>query len=99
MVYCEGIITSVSHVGLKLRTNVHYHEIKNLFLEKEHRDGTIIERMHVTDTTYPINFEDRTLIPEYGLSIYKDFQIIVLQEMPENASAGQLPRCLDCVCH
>ncbi|ORD95614.1 MCM3, partial [Hepatospora eriocheir] len=94
MVCCEGIVTSVSHVRPKLRTSVHYDEIKNQFFEKEYRDGTMIERMPITDTTYPTNFEGRTLIPEYGLSIYKDFQTIVLQEMPENAPAGHLPRSL-----
>ena len=48
-------------------------KLKISFFEKEYRDVTMIEKIPVTDTTYPTNFEGRLLIPEYGLSTYKDF--------------------------
>lgn len=32
---------------------------------------------------------------EYGLSIYRDQQSLVLQELPEKAPTGLLPRALD----
>ncbi|ORD92827.1 MCM3 [Hepatospora eriocheir] len=74
MVCCKGIVTSVSLVRPKLRTSVHYDEIKNQFFIKEYNDDTMIERMPVTDTTYPTNFEGRTLIWDMGLALIKIFK-------------------------
>jgi len=52
----------------------------------------------ITPSTHPTqNREGRPLETEFGLSTYKDHQTVTLQEMPERAPMGQLPRSVDLV--
>jgi DNA replication licensing factor MCM3 len=37
------------------------------------------------------------LSPEYGYCLYKDSQVVTIQEMPENAQVGQLPRSIQVI--
>lgn len=93
MVCVEGIVTSVSAVRPKLLKSVHYCPTMNMFYEKQYRDNTMISCLPPTNTVYPTrNADGHMLKPEYGPSEYQDFQIINLQEMPENSPTGVLPR-------
>ena len=54
--------------------------------------------INITSAVYPTkDSEGHDLETEFGLSAYKDHQTITLQEMPEKAPMGQLPRSIELV--
>jgi DNA replication licensing factor MCM3 len=54
--------------------------------------------VQLTSSSYPtVDREGRPLETEFGLSSYKDHQTVTLQEMPERAPMGQLPRSVELV--
>lgn len=55
-------------------------------------------RIHMTSSVYPTQDADgNPLETEFGQCHFKDYQTIVLQEMPEKAPMGQLPRSVQLV--
>lgn len=49
-------------------------------------------------SAYPIEDENKNrLVTEFGLSTFRDHQTIAIQEMPERAPPGQLPRSVEIV--
>ncbi|TGZ85068.1 MCM-domain-containing protein [Ascodesmis nigricans] len=98
LVSLEGIVTKVSLVRPKVVKSVHYNEAKNLFHAREYRDQTMSFNTPATTSVYPTeDSEGNPLITEYGYSTYRDHQVISIQEMPERAPAGQLPRSVDVI--
>jgi DNA replication licensing factor MCM3 len=54
--------------------------------------------INITSSVYPTKDKDgNTMETEFGLSTYKDYQTITLQEMPERAPMGQLPRSVELI--
>lgn len=54
--------------------------------------------INITSSVYPQkDQENNALETEFGLSKFKDHQTITLQEMPEKAPMGQLPRSIELV--
>lgn len=98
MVSLEGIVTRCSLVRPKVIKSVHYNERKKSFHFREYKDQTMTANGMTTSSVYPQEDEEgNPLITEYGYSTYRDHQSISIQEMPERAPAGQLPRGVDVI--
>ena len=98
MVSLEGIVTKCSLVRPKVVKSVHYNEKKNTFLFREYRDQTMSANAPASTSVYPQQDKDGDpLVTEYGYCTYRDHQTVSIQEMPERAPAGQLPRGVDVI--
>ncbi|XP_054833867.1 DNA replication licensing factor MCM3 isoform X1 [Eublepharis macularius] len=97
VVCVEGIVTKCSLVRPKIVRSVHYCPATKKTIERRYTDMTSLEAFPST-AVYPTKDEENNpLETEYGLSSYKDHQTIAIQEMPEKAPAGQLPRSVDVI--
>ncbi|KAI1162431.1 MCM2/3/5 family-domain-containing protein [Nemania serpens] len=97
MVSIEGIVTRCSLIRPKVVRSVHFNEKKNIFHYRDYRDQTMTTGV-TTSSVYPQEDEDgNPLLTEYGFCTYRDHQTISIQEMPERAPAGQLPRGVDVI--
>jgi len=64
----------------------------------QYRDATTLGSAAPTGSTYPEeDGNGNKLSIEFGYSTYRDHQTISIQEMPERAPAGQLPRSVDVI--
>ncbi|XP_049870494.1 DNA replication licensing factor Mcm3 [Pectinophora gossypiella] len=98
LICLEGIVTRVSLVRPKVVRSVHYCPATKKVMERKYTDLTSFEAFPST-AVYPTkDDEGNPLETEYGLSRYKDHQTLTIQEMPEKAPAGQLPRSVDVIC-
>lgn len=97
MVSLEGIVTRCSLIRPKVVRSVHYNEKKKKFHFREYQDQTMTNGV-TTSNVYPReDDEGNPLMTEYGFCTYRDHQTITIQEMPERAPAGQLPRGVDII--
>jgi len=97
LVCLEGIITKCSLVRPKVVKSVHFCPATGKTLERQYTDLTSFEAYPST-AAYPTQDDDgNPLQTEFGLSKYKDHQTMSVQEMPEKAPAGQLPRSVDII--
>uniref|UniRef100_A0A0K8RT67 DNA replication licensing factor MCM3 n=1 Tax=Crotalus horridus TaxID=35024 RepID=A0A0K8RT67_CROHD len=97
IVCVEGIVTKCSLVRPKVVRSVHYCPATKKTIERRYTDLTSLEAFP-SSAVYPTKDEENNpLETEFGLSTYKDHQTITIQEMPEKAPAGQLPRSVDII--
>jgi DNA replication licensing factor MCM3 len=97
MVSLEGIVTKTSLVRPKVVKSVHYNENLRKFHFREYADQTMTTGA-ASSSVYPTDDgEGNPLVTEYGYCVYRDHQTISIQEMPERAPAGQLPRSVDVI--
>lgn len=98
MVSLEGIVTKCSLVRPKIVKSVHYNDKKKMFHFRDYKDQTMSSNGATTSSVYPTEDDQgNPLITEYGYSTYRDHQTVSIQEMPERAPAGQLPRGVDVI--
>ncbi|WVQ82394.1 hypothetical protein IAT38_004522 [Cryptococcus sp. DSM 104549] len=101
MVSLEGIVTRCSLVRPKMLRSVHYCPPTAKFHTRGYHDATIIAPSSTTTGSTTVIPQDdgagHALLMEYGLSTFRDNQTISIQEMPERAPAGQLPRGVEVV--
>ncbi|CAE7938914.1 ROA2, partial [Symbiodinium sp. KB8] len=97
LVCVEGIVTRCTAVRPKVARSVHFNPADKEFLAREYRDATDPYGLP-TGSVYPTKTDDgKPLQTEFGLSTYRDHQTITVQEMPERAPLGQLPRSVDII--
>ncbi|TFK30373.1 ATP dependent DNA helicase [Coprinopsis marcescibilis] len=94
MITLEGIITRCSLVRPKMLKSVHYCPETTAFHSRIYRDATsTTSNLPPTTSLTPQTDEDgNPLETEFGLCTFRDHQRISIQEMPERAPPGQLPR-------
>ncbi|ESO02014.1 hypothetical protein HELRODRAFT_94361 [Helobdella robusta] len=93
----EGIVSKCSLVRPKISRSVHYCPATKKSMERKYTDMTSLDAFP-SSGVYPTKDENGNLLEtEYGLSTYKDHQTFSIQEMPEKAPAGQLPRSVDII--
>lgn len=101
MVCVDGIVTRTSAVRPKVIQSVHYVPATGQMKVRDYRDGISLDADAMrgpTPALYPSKDDDgNPMETEFGLSSYRDYQSASLQEMPERAPAGQLPRSADVV--
>ncbi|KZT23858.1 ATP dependent DNA helicase [Neolentinus lepideus HHB14362 ss-1] len=99
MISLEGIVTRCSLVRPKMLKSVHYCPDTKLFHAREYRDATMsTSNLPPTSTVTPQkDDEGHELETEFGYCVFRDHQRISIQEMPERAPAGQLPRSTDII--
>ncbi|EGD72580.1 hypothetical protein PTSG_04316 [Salpingoeca rosetta] len=97
LVCVDGIVSKCSLVHPKVVKSVHYCPQTKLSLERTYRDATSIDGLP-TYGLYPREDDQgNPLVTEYGYSVYKNHQRMTIQEMPERAPTGQLPRSIDVI--
>ncbi|RMZ93080.1 DNA replication licensing factor MCM3, partial [Brachionus plicatilis] len=97
MVCVEGIVIKCSLINPKVIRSVHYCPATKKITERKYTDMTSLDAFP-SSSVYPTKDDEGNLLEtEFGLSKYKDHQTYSVQEMPEKAPAGQLPRSVDII--
>lgn len=99
IVSVDGIVTKCSMVRPKMVQSSQYCTETKELTRDSYPDFTEIYGKTNLRTYRTRDKDGHILITEYGreFSVYRDNQSITIQEMPENAPAGQLPRSVDVV--
>jgi len=96
----EGLVTKAGLMAPKLLQSMHVR--KNVddghVEQRDHRDATAFVNQPAAGAMPSHDAEGNELSIEIGLSVYKDYQKFNIQEAPENAPPGQIPRSVEVIC-
>jgi len=95
MVCLEGIVTKMSIVRPKLVTSMQYCPKTNKHSKRSYRDATSLDGMPTPSAPPKVDADNNPLEMDFGHCVFKDYQSVTIQEMPERAPLGQLPRSTD----
>ncbi|KAM0787560.1 MCM DNA helicase complex subunit [Microbotryomycetes sp. NB124-2] len=99
MICVEGIVTRCNLVRPRMKQTIHWCQATKLFHARQYVDrlsAAVATGAPQSSSKIPVQDEDKNALElEPGLSTYMDEQRIMIQEMPERAPAGQLPRSIE----
>lgn len=100
LVKVEGIVTKAGLTAPKILQSMHVHKsLEDGHIEqRDHRDQTAFVNSSAAGAMPTADSEGNELSLEIGLSVYKDYQKFLVQEAPESAPAGQIPRSIEVIC-
>lgn len=96
----QGIVTKMTINRPKLQESTHYCERTERVLKKNYSDEydlTSAFNLNISRNVPLKDQEGNPLTPEFGYWICEDYQVITVQELPERAPTGLLPRSIDVV--
>ncbi|KAH0785665.1 DNA replication licensing factor MCM3 [Histomonas meleagridis] len=98
LICLDGIVTKTSLVHPKLQTAVQYSEQSAThFSVRQYYDATSLNELPSRVALPTTDIQGNPLEMEFGLSTFVDRQLITIQERPETAPAGQMPRSCDVI--
>ena len=100
LIKLNGIVTYSSKAKVRLLKSTHYCEANSKFVHKVYNDlfNLRINNDNSSSNLNDIPLFDKDNLPltfEHGLSEFKDFQVLGVQETPENVPTGLLSRSVE----
>lgn len=97
IVCLDGIVTKTSLVNPRLKTSVQFCPQTGKMLPRSFPDPTDLTRAPRRAALQQTDADGNPLEMEFGFSEFIDHQLLTIQERPETAPAGQMPRSCDVV--
>jgi len=96
----EGVVIKAGLTSPKLLQSMHVRrDGDDAHVEaRDHRDATSFVNAMAAGAMPTHDVEGNALEVEVGLSVYKDSQKFFIQESPENAPPGHIPRSIEVIC-
>jgi len=98
LVVVEGIVTRTGLSKPHLLLSVHFCNATGETRTREHPDPCALKFQSISGEAPKVDENNNKFAAEMGLSHYKDVLTFNIQEMPETAPSGQIPRSVEVRC-